>query len=332
MHPDSTFVVSEKEQSVAAWVFEHGQPAGKFTDTLPLAEALYLPLTTPNGVIGVMGVRLRESAPPSIQQRNLLDAFTRQIALALDRQRLQEASERARVVSESERLGKTLLSSISQEMRTPIAAITGAVTSLAEVKPTGQPEFQQAMVTEIQEAARRLNRMVSNLLDMTRLESGYVKPRLDWCDVADLIHIALKDTEKDLAEHKVGVEIAPGLPLVRMDFVLTQQALANLLLNAAFHTPPGTSVHISASQEDNALVLIVADTGPGLPLDAITRIFDKFYRAPSAPAGGAGLGLSIVKGFVEAQGGQISAENRPGGGAVFTIRLPLTETLPVTYG
>jgi two-component system sensor histidine kinase KdpD len=185
------------------------------------------------------------------------------------------------------------------------------------------------MVTEIQEAARRLNRMVSNLLDMTRLESGHVKPRLDWCDVADLIHVALKDTEKDLAQHKVRVEIAPGLPLVRTDFVLMQQALANLLLNAAFHTPPGTSVQISATQEGNALVLIVADTGPGLPPDAITRIFDKFYRAPSAPAGGTGLGLSIVKGFVEAQSGQISAENRPGGGALFTIRLPLTEALPM---
>jgi two-component system sensor histidine kinase KdpD len=329
VNPASTFTVSEKEQSVATWVFEHGQPAGKFTDTLPLAEALYLPLTTPNGVIGVMGVRLRESSPPNIQQRNLLDAFTRQVALALDRQRLQEASERARVVSESERLGKTLLSSISHEMRTPIAAITGAVSSLAEAKAAGQRELQQAMVTEIQEAARRLNRMVGNLLDMTRLESGYVKPKLDWCDVADLIHVALKDTEKDLAEHKVRVEIATGLPLVRSDFVLMQQSLTNLLLNAAFHTPPGTSVHISASQEDNAIVLTVADTGPGLPPEAITRIFDKFYRAPSAPAGGAGLGLSIVKGFVEAQGGQISAENRPGGGALFTIRLPLTEAPPM---
>ena len=181
------------------------------------------------------------------------------------------------------------------------------------------------MVGEIQEAARRLNRLVGNLLSMTRLESGHVKAKLDWCDVVDLVQVTQREIENDLTQHKVTVAIAPGLPLARMDFVLMQQVLTNLLLNAAVHTPPGTAVQLNAAVEANTLALTVADNGPGLPSDALPLIFDKFYRAPAAPAGGTGLGLAIVKGFVEAQGGQVKAENRPGGGAVFTIRLPLTK-------
>jgi two-component system sensor histidine kinase KdpD len=185
------------------------------------------------------------------------------------------------------------------------------------------------MVGEIQEAARRLNRLVGNLLSMTRLESGHVKVNLDWCDVADLVQVTVKELQKDLAQHRVTVGISRGLPLVRMDFVLMQQALANLLLNAAVHTPPGTAVQVNAAVETDALVLTVADSGPGLPPDALPLIFDKFYRAPAAPAGGTGLGLAIVKGFIEAQGGRVKAENRPAGGAVFTIRLPLAKAPPV---
>jgi two-component system sensor histidine kinase KdpD len=186
------------------------------------------------------------------------------------------------------------------------------------------------MVGEIQEAAGRLNRLVGNLLSMTRLESGHVKANMDWCDVADLVQVTVKDIAKELAQHKVTVGLAERLPLVRMDFVLMQQVLTNLLLNAAVHTPPGTPVQVNAAVEADTLILAVADNGPGLPPDALPLIFDKFYRAPAAPAGGTGLGLAIVKGFVEAQAGQVKAENRPGGGAVFTIRMPITKTPPVT--
>jgi two-component system sensor histidine kinase KdpD len=327
-HPLSTFAPSEKEQSVAAWVFQHKQPAGKLTDNLPLSEALYLPLTTSSGSIGVVGIRLTQSSPLSTQQRNLLDAFTRQIALALDRHRLQENSEKSKVLAESERLSKTLLNSISHEMRTPIAAITSAASSLGDTAAAGQTQFQQTMVSEIQEAARRLNRLVGNLLDMSRLESGHVKPSLDWCDVSDLVNVALRQSEKELAAHHVTIDILPGLPLVKMDFVLMQQALTNLLLNAAVHTPPGTDIQLKATIEAGTLLLSVSDRGPGLPAEDLTRVFEKFYRAPAAPAGGTGLGLSIVKGFVEAQGGDVRAENRPGGGAAFTLRMPLNEPPP----
>jgi two-component system sensor histidine kinase KdpD len=164
---------------------------------------------------------------------------------------------------------------------------------------------------------------------MTRLESGHVKAKLDWCDVADLVQVTLKDIAKDLAQHKVSVGVPETLPLVRIDFVLMQQVLTNLLLNAAVHTPPGTAVQVNAAVEADTLELSVADSGPGLPPEALPLIFDKFYRAPAAPAGGTGLGLAIVKGFVEAQGGRVKAENRPSGGAVFTIRLPLAKAPPV---
>jgi two-component system, OmpR family, sensor histidine kinase KdpD len=160
---------------------------------------------------------------------------------------------------------------------------------------------------------------------MTRLESGHLKPKLDWCDVSDLINVTVRQTEKELGTHALTTEIASQLPLVRLDFVLMQQVLTNLLLNAALHTPLGTSIIVSAKSAADFLVLSVADRGPGLPFDAVERVFDKFYRAPGASPGGTGLGLSIAKGFVEAHGGTITAENRTEGGAVFTIRLPLGE-------
>ncbi len=325
----STWTMAEKEQSVASWAALHRQPAGRGTDTLPSAEGLHLPLMAGDRAVGVLSLRFRDAAPLPADQRDLLDAFVHQIALVLDRQRLRDAEQQAKLVSESERLSKTLLNSISHEIRTPIAAITSAASSLEESGAARAGDFERTMVGEIQEAARRLNRLVGNLLSMTRLESGHVKAKLDWCDVADLVQVTLREIGKDLAQHKVTVAIASGLPLVRMDFVLMQQVLTNLLLNAAVHTPPGTLVQVNAAPEADTLVLAVADNGPGLPPDALPLIFDKFYRAPAAPAGGTGLGLAIVKGFVEAQGGQVKAENRPGGGAVFTIRLPITKPPPV---
>jgi two-component system sensor histidine kinase KdpD len=326
----STWALSEKEQSVASWAFRHRQPAGRGTDTLPSAEGLHLPLLAGERVVAVLSLRFRDPAPLTSEQRDLLDAFVRQIALVLDRQRLRDAEQQAKLVSESERLSKTLLNSVSHEIRTPIAAITSAATNLSGKQADRDLEFQRVMIGEIQEAARRLNRLVGNLLNMTRVESGHVRPKLDWCDLPDLVQVTLKEIRHELASHEVTVELDPGLPLVKMDFVLMQQVLTNLLLNASVHTPPGTAVHLSAKTQGDALVVAVADQGPGLPVDALPHIFDKFYRAPAAPAGGTGLGLAIVKGFIEAQGGQVRADNQPGGGAVFTIRLPLSKSPPIS--
>jgi two-component system, OmpR family, sensor histidine kinase KdpD len=321
----STWPLSEKELSVADWAFRRRQSAGCGTDTLPSAEGLHLPLVAGERTLGVLSLRFQRSHTLAADQRDLLDSFVRQSALVLDRQRLREAEQQAKLVSESERLGKTLLNSVSHEIRTPVAVVAHAASQLADPQRGPLSEFQRGMVTEMQEASRRLNRLVGNLLSMTRLESGHVKPRLDWCDVTDLVQATLRELGRDLQSHPVTADSVPNLPLVRMDFVLMQQALTNLLLNAAVHTPPGTPVRIRIALAGDALLLAVVDAGPGLPAEAIPMIFDKFYRAPAAPAGGTGLGLAIVKGFVEAQGGHVTAENNPGGGSTFSIRVPLSE-------
>ncbi|MGO8677376.1 MAG: ATP-binding protein [Limisphaerales bacterium] len=321
--PSGRWNLSGEELKVAAWALHNRQAAGHGTSTSPSAEGLHLPLVAGQRALGVLSLRFRDHAPLATDQRDLLDAFVRQVALALDRERLREAEHHAKLAAESERLSKTLLNSISHEMRTPLAAITSAASALSETSDAVPHRLQKDMADEIQEAAQRLNRLVGNLLNMTRLETGHVKPKLDWCDVEDLVQVTLDEIENDLSQHRLAVEIAPGLPLARMDFVLMQQVLTNLLLNAALHTPPGTTVHLSAAMDRGALVLSVADNGPGLPTEALPQLFEKFYRAPAAPAGGTGLGLAIVKGFVEAQGGQVSATNRAEGGALFTVRLPL---------
>ena len=323
-HPDSSLALTEKELHVAEWAFLNRQAAGKFTDNLPGADNLHLPLATERAVVGVLSVNLPGKNLP-LARRDLLEAYARQAALVLDRVALRAAAEQSKLVAESERLSNALLNSISHELRTPLAAITSATSALAE---TNDANVGKKMVAEIQEAAARLNRLVGNLLDVTRLGSGHVRPKLDWCDVGDLVHVAVSALERELSGREVKIEIAEKLPLARLDFTLMQQALSNLLLNAAVHTPAGTAILIQARHEKGELILSVADNGPGLPPELLSRIFDKFFRAPNAPAGGSGLGLAIVKGFVEAQGGQISAANRPGGGAIFTIKTPQTEKPP----
>jgi two-component system, OmpR family, sensor histidine kinase KdpD len=321
--PPNELEVSENERRNAAWVLEHGVPAGKFTDNLSGSQALYVPLKIRSRIIGVMGLRLEQRSAPTIHQWNLIEAFTQQISLAVDRHRLAKESEKAQVLAESERLSKTLLDSMSHEIRTPLAAIKNATSNLVDFQESKWTGEQQAMISEINEATERLNRLVGNVLDMTRLESGAVKAKLTLCDVRDLTNIVAREMRKELAQHQLKLEIPTDLPLVRMDFVLMQQALNNLLSNAAFHTPAGTAVTLTVRIKGEEAVFTVTDRGRGIDAGSLAYVFDKFYRAPSARAGGTGLGLSLVKGFVEAQGGRVSVENQPGGGAKFSIHLPL---------
>jgi two-component system sensor histidine kinase KdpD len=322
-HPASSFKVPEEEYPVAAWVFEHGQAAGSFTANFPSATAHYLPLSAHGGKVGVMGLPLPRTSSPTIHQRNLLDAFSEQIAVVIQRHQMQEVSEKAKLLAESERLSKTLLNSISHEIRTPLAAIQSATTNMVEYGHADLSNTQKSMVSEIQEASERLNRLVGKVLDMSRLESGQIKPNFAPCEVSELTLMAEGETRKELAHHKLAIDIAPDLPLVRMDFELMLHVLTNLLSNAAFHTPAGTEVRLSAKVEDGAMLFIVADGGPGIPAESIPHLFEKFYRAPNARTGGTGLGLSLVKGFVEAHHGEVKAENRATGGTAFTISLPL---------
>ena len=323
-HPDSPLTLTDKELNVADWAFQHRQAAGRFTDNLPGADALHLPLATERAVLGVLSI-----SPPdqtlTLSQRDLLEAYARQAALVLDRIALRGAAEQSKLVAESERLSNALLNSISHELRTPLAAITSATNSLVEAR---NGELQHTMVNEIQEASARLNRLVGNLLDVTRLESGHVQAKLEWCDIGDVIQTTLRALERELAGREVKVEVAAKLPLARLDFTLMQQAISNLLLNAVMHTPRNVAISVQALTEGKDLVVRVGDNGPGLPPDLVPRVFDKFVRAPNAPPGGSGLGLAIVKGFVEAQGGRITAENKLSGGALFTIHLPQSEAPP----
>jgi two-component system sensor histidine kinase KdpD len=319
-HPANSLALDDNDRATATWTFERRQPAGKHTANLPGARTFFIPLESVSGVIGVLGLRLAQSVPPTIHQHNLLDADSRQIALALDKLRLSAFSEQAKILAESERLSKTLLDSVSHEIRTPLSGIKTAVSSLGDLKDASPPVRE--LVAEIQEASERLNRVVGKALDITRLDSGYTKPLINECEVNDIVNVAVAETEKELARHRLTVEIAPNLPIIRVDFVFLQQALMNLLSNAAFHTPPSTAICLRVWMEDITLFISVADRGPGLDPQSIGRVFDKFYRGPNAPTGGAGLGLSLVKGFVEALGGKVAATNREGGGAEFIIFLP----------
>ncbi|NBV22786.1 MAG: sensor histidine kinase KdpD [Proteobacteria bacterium] len=323
MHPDSPLVLSEKELGVADWAFRHGRAAGRFTDNLPGTPALHLPLATERRALGVLAVSLPGNSL-SHGQRDLLEIFARQAALVLDRVELRAAAAQSQLVAESERLGRTLLNSISHELRTPLAASTSAASSLAEAEGA-PPEHRRALLAEIQEANARLNRIVGNLLDVTRLESGQIRPHLDWHDVRDLVQTTVRELRRELAQHPMRLDLPAAPLLAHLDFSLVQQALSNLLLNAITHTPPGTPIEIRAALEGDALTLSVSDRGPGIPENLLPRIFDKFTRGSGAPAGGSGLGLAIVKGFIEAHAGTVAVANRAGGGALFTLRLPQPE-------
>ncbi len=326
-HPDSTLTLTEKELSVSDWAFRHRKAAGRFTDNLVGSGALHLPLVTERQAFGVVAVALPDQAL-SLAQRDLLETFARQAALVLDRIGLRAAAEQTRLMSESERLSRVLLNSISHELRTPLAASTSAATALIEAKGVPLDEHRRSLVGEIQEANARLNRIVGNLLDVARLESGKIVPRMDWYDARDLVQTTLRELERELAAHPVKLEVPPEPLLTRFDFSLTQHALANLLVNAATHTKPATPIEVQVRLAEERITISVADRGPGIPAELLPRIFEKFFRAPDAPTGGSGLGLTIAKGFIEAQGGDITAANRPGGGAVFLLSLPHSGDAP----
>ena len=328
-HYAGSFALDEKERGVADWVFSNRRPAGRFTDTLPGSAAFYLPLVREDRAVGVLGLAPTKDRTLTLAQRDLLETFARQLALSVEREHLREAGEREKLLAESDKLHRVLLDSVSHELRTPLAVITGSLENL----PEAGAEARTALITEARTAARRLNRLVGNLLDQTRLESGALKPRLDWCDARDLVNAAVEGVRDALANHPLEIVIPGDMPPLRADFALMEQVLANMLLNAARHTPTDTSIFLTAGLERGGqrVYFTVADNGPGFPLEMKERLFKKFERGDAAKAGGLGLGLSIVRGFVVAQGGDIAVGENPGGGAVFTIYLPYSapQTPPV---
>ena len=320
-HFASSFAPDERERGVAQWVCANHRVAGRFTDTLPSSKGYYIPLMCDERCLGALGIAAAPGATLTLQQRDLLEAFAGQIAFVIERDHLRAASERERMLGESEKLHRALLDCVSHELRTPLAVITGNLDNLDDAADETQ---RTELLDESRTAVRRLNRLVGNLLDQTRLESGALKPRLDWCDMGDIVNAAIESVHDALDGNPIEVLLPDDLPPIRADHALTEQALVNLLINAAQHTPEGTCVSVCAGFEPagGRAFFRVADKGPGIPDGMKERLFQKFARAEAARAGGLGLGLSIVRGFVTAQGGEIVASDNPGGGAVFTIYLP----------
>jgi two-component system, OmpR family, sensor histidine kinase KdpD len=327
-HPASSYTVDEKEFGVAAWVYWNEKRAGRLTDTLPFARATYYPISGPRYPLGVVGVALPGANRLTADQEALLENFIGQISATLEREMLNELTKRSIAVAESERLYKTLFSSISHEMRTPLTALLGAADNLASPTIASNRDAVAGIAGEVHDAASRLDRLVQNLLDMTRIESGIISPRPDWCDLRDLVNAVLQKLKQEISSYQVVVTLAPGIPLVRLDFGLSEQALSNILQNATLYTPRGGRIWIGATRSASGVALTVDDEGPGLPPGSLEKVFEKFYRVPGAASGGTGLGLSIARGFVEAQKGKLTAENRPGGGTRFTMEFPLPDAPP----
>ena len=313
--------------AAAKWCWQSNRPAGRGADTLPGAKRLFLPMRTGRGPVAVVGVDSETPGPLlAPDQRRLLDALTDQAAVSIERISLAEDVDRARLLAETERLRTALLTSLSHDLRTPLASILGAASSLRSYRDLLDEPARDELLQTVQDEAERLNRFVGNLLDMTRIESGIIEPRREPADLGELIGSALARTSKVLSSHRVETDIAPDLPLLDLDVVLFEQVLFNLLDNAAKYAPVGSTVTLHAWQDGPAGVkLQVCDEGPGIPPGSLETVFDKFVRveATDRQRAGTGLGLAICRGFVEAMGGVIVAGNRTDreGGAVFTITL-----------
>jgi two-component system sensor histidine kinase KdpD len=316
----SSLTLNPKEFSVAVWTFTNGKKAGKFTDTLPSADAQYYPLTSPRKIFGAAAIKFNNKKELKIDEETLLGSFISQAGAAIEREMLNDTSKRALLLEESEKLYKNLFNTLSHELRTPISAILGTANFLLE---KSNDETDKGIIKEIFTAGMRLNRLVENLLDMTRLESGRINLNLKWYDVRDLVNNIIKSLSEELEGFKVTVKIPEEANPVKVDFILIEQSLKNILYNAVLYTPEGSEIKIDVISNEEQFEIAVSDNGPGIQEEALSNIFNKFYRAESSKPGGTGLGLSIAKGFIESHGGTITAENLETGGTKFTINLPV---------
>ncbi len=311
------------ELAVATWAFDHDQPAGLETETLPASTIRCQPLKTSRGMIGVLGIHplatLKISTP---EQRQIFNAFANQAALAIERADLAEQAHQAELLKATEALQSALLNSISHDLRTPLVSITGALSSLREKSLNLNKTDRQNLIETAYNEAMRLNRLVGNLLNMTRLEAGAIHLRCEPCDIQDLIGTALEQLDERLENRPIKVTIPPDLPLVSLDFALFCQALVNIIDNAVKYSPKDTPISIIVIQTNLQIEIQVIDKGIGIPEEDLEKVFDKFYRV-SRPESitGTGLGLAISKGIIDAHQGTITAKNRPEGGSILSIRI-----------
>jgi len=332
--PDDTLV--DADIAAAKWAWEHNRPAGRGADTLPGAKRLYLPLRTGRMAVGVVGLDNDRQGPIlTPEQQRLFDALADQAAVAIERIQLVADVDRARLAVEADRLRSALLTSISHDLKTPLAGIMGAAGALREFGGSLPEEGRAELVSTVLDESERLNRFIANLLDMTKIESGAMEPNSALHYVGDIVGSALRRAAKITANHKTEVDIRADLPMLKVDPVLFEQVLFNLLDNAAKYAPEGSMIRIRGWSDRDSVTLQIMDEGPGIPQADLERVFDTFYRVRKGDhvRAGTGLGLSICRGFVEAMGGTIVASNRADrSGAVFTIAMPVPAERPDLVG
>ena len=328
--------LDKADLAAANWAWGNDRAAGRGSDTLPGAKRLFLPMRTGRGLIGVIGIDDDKTGPLlTPDQRRLLDALVDQGALAIERVLLVEDMDRVKRTVESDRLRSALLTSISHDLKTPLASVLGAASTMRDLAGGLTDAEKRDLLATVIDESERLNRFIANLLDMTKLESGAIKPNTARHDIGEIVGSALRRAGKILIHHKVSLELDADLPMLELDAVLFEQALFNLLDNAAKYAPPETTVSIRGWRDENFVMLQILDEGEGIPHSELESVFDKFYRAQKGDhvRPGTGLGLAISRGFVEAMGGTISADNRADrSGAVLTIRLPVaTSEVDLTF-
>ncbi len=312
--------VTEEDKQIASWVYKNSTKAGKSTVNFSSSDGSFYPLIGSHKCLGVICVWYMKDLAPAEEQ--FMETLIALLAGKVEREFLSAIAKDAYVLSESDKLYKTLFNSISHELRIPVAAIMGATDTLLSDRYPEQT--RKRLYNEMSQASIRLNRLIENLLNMSRLESGHLSPRPNWCDVQDLINKVSGTLKQELSQYKFIQEIPEDMPLVYIDFGLMEQVLHNLVLNATQYAPEGTTIRVSFLYDRKGkLTVRVADSGKGFSPAELNLLFNKFYRGENAFSGGTGLGLSIVKGFVEAQGGSVSAGNKEDGGAVITIEVPV---------
>lgn len=321
---DREWIMDDHEMVAAAQVFRSGAPGGRGTSVLPEAQACYLPLKTACSLVGVLGVRPgQKDTYLTTGERRLLEAFANQSALAIERAQLARAAHQVELLQATERLQTALLNSISHDLRTPLVTITGTLSALEDDELLLDVSTRRFMVQAAREEAERLNRLVENLLDMSRIEAGALRVTCQPCDVEDAIGSALEQFGRRLENRPVSIGVPDGLPLIPLDFVLIVVVLTNVIDNALKYSPAVAPIEINIDLVDTEVRIRVADRGVGIPPEDLAHVFDKFYRVQRPDnVMGTGLGLSIARGIVEAHGGRIWAENRPGGGTTMSVALP----------
>jgi len=318
------FLATSKELEAATWCWEYGQEAGAETTTAPDAQAHYLPLTVRGQVIGVLGLSSRPGAWFSTPQRELLAGFIGQSALAIERGLLEQRVRRFRFLDESDRLQNALLAAISHEVRAPLAAITAAVSGLLDSHASLDQSHERQLLQTAESEAKRLHRLMNNLLNVTRLQAGMARVKLEPCDLLDVVGAALEELGTATQKRQVSVEISPDLLPVPMDFELITQVLVNLFSNSFKFSPADQPIQLVGQIADGELEVTVIDRGRGVPEEDLDRVFQKFHRlAEASSVDGLGLGLSICKEFVEAHRGRIRLENNPEGGTIARFVLPM---------